>query len=924
MVEPVAETRPAGGPGEPDALLATKLHPPSLRPGFVPRPRLVERLGEGLASALTLVCAAAGFGKTALLADWARRSPAPVAWLSLDAGDNDPARFWRYAAAALARLRPAVGERLTVLLEPPGWSVEAVVTALVNELAAEPDPVVLVLDDYHLIETPAVHDSVGLLVDRLPSGLRLVIAGRADPPLALARLRARGQLTELRATDLRFTPEEAAAFLGEAWRLDLPSGTVAALTARTEGWAAGLQLAALSLQGRPDPETFVRDFTGTHRFVLDYLSIEVLERQPHRVRAFLLQTSILDRLSGPLCDAVTGGADGQRLLAEVEAANLFLVRLDEGGRWFRYHQLFAELLQARLRQDDPGQERELHRRAAGWCQANGLIDEAVRHAIGAGELEWATRLAEQHVEELVLGRGEQVTIDRWLSALPAEVVRSRPRLWLVRSMSALVAGRLDEAELLLDLAEDAPGDRHERHDPSVGRSASIMANVAAATAVLRAQVALVRGDAAAERTYAGQAAAHLTADDRVLGTFPAYHLAIADWLDGRVDEAEPGLAAVLADRLAIGEPYLASWAAYDLGQVQRAQGRLRAALRTHRRALELLAATAKPPRAVVGTALVGLAEVELQRGQLAEALDHATEGVGLCRHQINRAPLASGLATLAWLRQLTGDPAGSLEAIAEAEQAVPNREVAAVLNPAIPARGRLLLAHGDLAGAQRWVEERGLTEEDEPAYPREPEHLVLARLLLANGAGDRALRLLGRLAVAARAQGRTGSLIEIAALQALARQASGDHDEASAALGQALGLGWPEGYVRVFADEGTPMAGLLRRLVASRRRGQPPTGPAVPLDYLGRILRASAPTGERPPPPGEPAAAVAGLVEPLTDRELEVLRLLATGRRNQQIADELVVSAETVKKHLAHIYQKLGASNRTQAIANARGLGLTL
>jgi LuxR family transcriptional regulator, maltose regulon positive regulatory protein len=679
-------------------------------------------------------------------------------------------------------------------------------------------------------------------------------------------------------------------------------------------------LAALSLRGRSDPAGFVRAFTGTHRFVLDYLSGEVLDRQPERLRRFLLDTSILDRLSAPVCDAITGRSDAGELLAEAERANLFLVPLDEERRWYRYHHLFAELLLARLRQQQPDRERELHRQAARWHQAHGLVDDAIRHALGAGEPLWAARLVEGHLEELI-NRGERVTLERWLAALPEDVVRSRPRLLLGRAISALLLRRLEEAEQLIDLAEAALTDDQEGHDPSVGRSASLLANVAAAAASLRAEPARLRGDASGERAAAARAVARLTPEDRVLRTFPGYHFTMADWLDGRVQEAERGLAGVVADRQAAGERYLALWAAFELGQVQRARGRLGDAMRTHRRALELAVPLGRPAPPAAGMALAGLAEVELQRDHLADAFRHATEGVRLCRHLIYPTPLATGLATLAWLRQVTGDPAGALETIAEAERAVPNWGIASLLNPAIATRGRLLLAQGDIDGARRWAEERGVGEEDEPAYPREPEYLVLARLLLAQHAAQRALRLLDPLGNAAEAQQRTDSLIQVRTLQALAYQATGDHEQALDVLSGALRLGWLEGYVRVFADEGPPMAILLRRLVAIRRRGDAPAGEPVPLDYLGRVLRAFEPAGQRPGPPDREAAAV-GLVEPLTDRELEVLRLLAAGRRNREIADQLVVTLDTVKKHLTHIFDKLGATNRTQALAHARQLGL--
>src|SRR6266571_1544656 len=387
---PVAASAGVAVSGQ-DVLLATKLHVPWPQPGFVPRRRLVEALGEGLARGRVLVCAPAGFGKTVLLADWARGGGRPVAWLGLDGGDSDPARFWRYAVAALDRARPGLAGRAGPLL--PG-SFEGLVTALINELAADPGPdeVVLVLDDYHLVDSGPVHESVAFLLENLPPGLRVVVSGRADPPLGLARLRARGQLAELRAADLRFTAEEAAALLREAVGPDLADAAVAVLAARTEGWVAGLQLAALSLRGQPDVAGFVASFSGSHRYVLDYLAEEVLERQPEPVRGFLLATSVLERLSGGLCDAVTGRTDSQRLLEGIERANLFLVPLDEVRGWWRYHQLFADLLRVRLQQQRPDRVLALHRAAASWHEEHGLVDDAVRHAVAAGEMSWAARL----------------------------------------------------------------------------------------------------------------------------------------------------------------------------------------------------------------------------------------------------------------------------------------------------------------------------------------------------------------------------------------------------------------------------------------------------------------------------------------------------------------------------------------------------
>jgi LuxR family transcriptional regulator, maltose regulon positive regulatory protein len=917
-------TNPAEGVAtERDVLVATKFHvPPG---GFVPRPRLLARLAQGIDRGLTVVCTPAGFGKTTLLAEWARRSRRPVAWLSLDAGDNDPARFWRYVIVALERARPGVCAPIAALLSgPQSPPLEAVATAVINQLTALPveGEVMLVLDDYQLIEAPPVHGSVRFLLERLPPQLRLVLASRADPPLPLARLRARGQLAELRAADLRFTPEETAAFLREATGLDLPSASVAALQGRTEGWAVGVHLAALSLQGHADPARFVATFAGSHRYVLDYLTEEVLDRQPEQVIRFLLETSVLDRLSGPLCDAVTGRTDSQILLEEIERANLFLIPLDEVRGWWRYHHLFADLLRARLAHERPERVPELHRAAAAWHEEHGFADDAVRHAVAAGEAAWAARLVELHVEAL-LRRSEGATLNRWLAALPAESVRARARLCVAQAVRAIVGGRLEAVEPLLADAERAfaiTGD--EPHEPSVGRARSVLANVPAGIAFLRADLARHRGDPARAVAFDQQALTHLSEGDWLLRSQVSWNLGAADWLRGRLARAEHALAEVAADRRAAGEGYLAMRVAYDLGQVQRAQGRLGAALAGYQQWLE---GSAEVDRqlAHVGMAQVGLAEVLYERDELEAAYEHATRGVALCRRLAFTQPLATGLGLLARIRQAQGDAAGALEAIGQAERIQLSPQVVALLNPVPVWQARLLLARGEVAEAARWAEDRGVEADDQPSYPREGEYLVLARVLLVQRQPDRALRLLGWLRTQAAAQQRTGSLIEVGVLEALARATRGDQTGALTALAEALALAAPEGYVRVFVDEGTPMARLLGGLAAAQRGGQIALPAAVPPHYLDRLGRAFQPGRPRlAPRTTRDSAAVTGPVEPLSGRELQVLGLLAAGRSNQQIADELVVVLDTVKKHVGHILDKLGAANRTQAVARARALGL--
>jgi LuxR family maltose regulon positive regulatory protein len=749
----------------------------------------------------------------------------------------------------------------------------------------------------------------------------LVLASRADPPLPLARLRARGQLGELRDADLRFTAEEAAALLRAVVGPDLPDAAVAVLAARTEGWVAGLQLAGLSLRGQADVAGFVASFSGSHRFVLDYLAEEVLERQPEQLRTFLLETSVLERLSGGLCDAVTGRTDGQAMLEAIERANLFLVPLDAVRGWWRYHQLFADLLRARLLQERPERVQELHRNAAAWSEAHGLVDDAVRHALGAGDAAWAARLLERYADELLL-RGEGATVARWLTALPAELVGSRPRLLLARARLALLGGRVEGVDELLDAAERAFAEAaDEPFEPSAGRAASLLANVPATVALDRAYLAELRGDAERALALASRALAELGEDEWMLRSNASGYLALAEWLAGRPAVAERRLSSTIVQWLRAGQRQLAVRGWHHLGQVQRAQGRLDAALGTYRQVLEVAAPPGQPALPGAGMAYVGMAEVAYQRSELDDALEQVTEGIARCRQLVYTPPLATGLATLAWIRQAQGDPAGALDAIEQAEGVAATSGVASLLNPVPALRARLLLAQGDLAAAARWTQERGLGADDQPSYPHEPEYLVLARVLLAQGRPDQALGLLQRLHASATAQRRLGSLIELQALRALALAASGDEPGALAALAEALTPACPQGYVRVFADEGAPMGALLGRLVAAQRTQQP-AARGVPLDCLGRLLRAFDATRAVAHAGRGAAAAVPGLIEQLTERELQVLGLLAAGRSNQGIAQELVVSLDTVKKHVSHVLDKLGVANRTEAVARARELGL--
>jgi LuxR family maltose regulon positive regulatory protein len=843
--------------------------------------------------------------------------------LSLDVGENDPSRFWRYIAAALHRVQPGVGEQVAPLLHgPQAPPLDAVVTILINELSDMPSgaQIVLVLDDYHVIKSASVHESVGLLLHRLPPGLRLALATRTDPPLPLSRLRAGGQLAELRSTDLRFTLEETAALLAETAGFHIPATAIAELHKRTEGWAAGVQLAGLSLRDHPDPDGFVRTFSGSHRYVMDYLSEEVLARQADDVVSFLVETSLLDRLCGPLCDALTGRTDGQEMLERLDRAGLFLIPLDEDRQWWRYHHLFADLLRVRLQHERGERAPDLHRAAAAWHEEHGFPDEAVRHATAAGDLAWAARLIELNVEGL-LRRSEGATLGSWLSTLPAETLRTRPRLCLARAVMAAVESDPHKLNSLLADAEDAfaaIGD--EPHTPSVERHLSVLTNIPAAISFLRADLARLRGDADAAAASDDAALANLSEDDWLLSSHVRWNLGVVEWLRGRLGRAERSLAGVFAERRAVGEGYLAMRVAYDLGQVQRAQGRLGAALDTFRLGLQTASEGGRELPAA-GMAHVGLAMLLYEQDDLDAALDHLLQGISLSQHLAFTQPRATGLAILAWIRQAQGDASGALDAMEEAQGVGVSSDVVALMNPVPALRVRLLLARGEIDQAADWAGERGLAI-DQPHYPSELEYLVLVRVLLAQHEYDRALGLVRMLRSDASNQHRTNSVIELQALEALALAASGDESAALALLSEALGLALPEGYVRVFVDEGTPMVRLIGSLASAQgsRRIELPDG--VSVDDLERLRRAfdSGSAARRRPDRND--AAGARVVEPLTEREMQVLGLMAVGMSNQEIADELVVVLDTVKKHVGHIFDKLGAANRTQAVARGRVMGL--
>lgn len=901
-------------------VLSTKLHVPRPPPTYVARDRLAALVDRGLdRPGLTLLCAPAGFGKSALVADrCARRGPSATAWLSVDRADNDPIRFWRHLSAALdlaagddSQLVDVVDRAAMGESAPDG---QAVVTALINAMAGERSEVAVVLDDYHVIETDAIHDGVRLLIHHAPPALRIVIATRADPPLQLARLRSQGRLTEIRAADLRFDEAESRELLRALTGADIEPPVVAELTARTEGWVAGLQLAGLSIEGGVGVDSIVASFTGEHRFVIDYLAEEVLDRQPAEMRDFLLRTSILDRLCGPLCDAVTGQDHGQRTLEAIEAANLFLVPLDDHRRWWRYHQLFADLLRVRLQRQPERAVADLHRRAAGWHRDHGDVDRAIHHTWESGDGAGVVQLIEANADALLLRR-EGATLQRWFDRLPAELTDSR-RLVLARARIAVYGGRLDEAEQLLDRADGLAPDRGgPEAEAAGGQPVGPLRDLEPTTVLLRAFVAHLRGRADEAVELAASVVAEVGHDSSI-GLIAGWHLASGPWLLGAVDEAEPALTANVGAWRRLGHPDRAALSAQRVGRIQQARGDLDAALQTYRNILENDAALVGPDAPAAGAAHVGIAEVAYQRNDLDTARVHARLGISMGTEFIYTQQLAAGWAILARIAAAQGSSDEARDAMATALGLAPVSDVVDLLNPVPAQMAQLAVATGDLEAAARWARTRGLEPSADAVamHQYQPATLARSRLLIARGEPGPALAGLDRLRDLAASQGRLGSLLEIELLRALALDATGDDAAALDALSRSLDLAIPQGYVRVFADEGEPMAELLERLRG--RAGASDDGPGAAIDALIAACRPAQPSGPGDRPPA------ARLVVPLTERELEVLALLVDGKPNRDVAAELFISLNTVKKHVTHIFDKLGVTNRTAAASRARDLGL--
>ena len=882
-------------------LLSTKLFAPTHAPDLIARSRLVALLHQGARQPLTVVVAPTGFGKTTLLTEWLSQLGRPAGWVSLDRGDNDPTLFWAYVITALQGLDPAVGERpLAMLFSPEPPPIQVALTALINELAVLDGDVVVLLDDYHLIEDRRIHDGMAFFVDNIPPQVHLVIASRSEPPFPLGRLRGQGRLVEVTPADLRFTAAEAAAFLNDLMGLEVPDDAVGALERRTEGWIAGLQLAALSMRGRNDIGRFVASFSGDHRHIADVLVEEVLHRQTEEVQDFLLHTSVLERMCGPLCDAVTGGRRSRAVLEELERSHLFIVGLDERREWYRYHHLFADVLRARLIRDRPGLVRDLHTRASAWYEEHRLIPESVRHALESGDADRAADTVER-AWRVMDRRFQSATWLGWAEALPPDAPTRRPVLSLGYGWALLDAGRFEEGEPYLDDAErwlDSPDpDRMIVADTVQFRS------LAGTLAAARAYVAQAKGDREATERHARRALDLLPEDDPFYLGIPAVIIGLAQWSRGELADARRSFDDALHSYRRAGNIPYQHRAMYAIAEILRVQGRLSEAAARYEDALGF--AHESPSR--MTEAGSGLARILLERGDEAAAEARLMAGSDESEEERSHR----WCMAMADLEEARADPESALQWLAEADRRYRPSQIPDTV-PVSARRARILIALGRLEEAEAWAEERGVSLQDEPDFLREYELITLARLNLARLErgelpGDEIARLLDGLLRAARAGGRVGSQIEILVLQTRLHAFHRDDDDARACLERALELGGPERFHRVFMRDGAALRPWLREAVArGAHRG---IARRLHAAVVGSGPENGPGTGQR-------------LESPLTPREVEVMRLVAAGLRNKEIADQLFISTSTVKRHIANIYAKLGATHRAEAVAKANSLRL--
>ena len=882
----------------PSSILKTKTNIPLPRSSLVERPRLIEKLNLAYRTKLTLISAPAGYGKSSLVSEWAQKNPLSITWLTLDHLDNDLTRFVNYFIAAFKRFQPTFGDTILSLLDRPQTpSSQNLLSGLVNEMNGLKEEHVLVLDDFHVITNRAINQVIKYLVENLPPKTHLMVLTRSDPPLPLSRLRASGQLVEIRLDDLKFSTTETQTFFKDIMKIDMSGTDIAAFEERTEGWIAGLQLVALAMQGL-DPQQitkFSTAFSGSHFYIVDYLVEEVLNRQPQAIRDFLLRTSILDQMTATLCDQMTGRDDSQVILERLEQENLFLIPLDNKRQWYRYHHLFADVLRSRLKSSSPDLLQDLHWHALRWYQENGLISEAISHAIQAADTEIVAELIEQNSMALLM-RGEFTTLLRWIGNMETSVDQ-HPWICIYAAWAYTLSGKLDMVEPWLIKVEQQIDLNHLSDDNLLGHIAAI-----------RAYGSGSRGEAQQAISFAHKALDYLPQSNQIIRGVATMTLGTAYRIKGDGNEATQALEK--AGRLGhqAGNLYLELGAISSLADILFDQGRLHQAYDTYNEMLRLATKPDGQRLHAAGMAYFGLSMIVYEWGDLETAGKYAQLAIELCKQWGHIIQLAGSyvMQSRVYMAQ---------EKIDDAQHALNNAENLSRIHPLVPRadswlnafRVRFWLAQNNMEAVTGWADKYNKFDLDKDfSYLREAEYLALVRVRIVQKMFDEARTILDKLSKAAERAGRVGSLVEIFALQAIVYHESGDIQKALSSLKRALEIGRPEGYLRVFLDEGTPMVELLKH---AGSRG-------IESHYVSTILAGIRQESNSPSDDDQP------LIDPLSEREMELLQLLAEGFTNQEIADRLIIAVGTVKAHTVNIYRKLNVNSRMQAVARARALGI--
>jgi LuxR family maltose regulon positive regulatory protein len=900
-------------------LLQTKFNIPPPQPNLIHRPRLTQLINESLDRKLTLISAPAGFGKTTLLSEWILTSQRRASWISLEDADNDPARFWNYFIAALQMLQEGLIKDARIFLHRGNpqnvlAQLESFITILINEISDYPEEFALILDDYHQIHNQVIHKGINFLIDHLPPSMHLILACRADPPLPMARLRARGQMVELRAENLRFTSDEVITFLNQIMSLGLSAEQIAALETRTEGWIAGLQLAAISMQRNEDATRFIEAFTGSHRFIMDYLVDEVLTCQSEDVQSFLLDTSILERFTGPLCDSLTNKTNGQEMLQQLEQSNLFIIPLDNERRWYRYHHLFADLLRSRLQELKPNQLDLLHRRACEWFEREGLVPEAIHHAITMRDYERAAQLIERTME-VHRQKGESATLSGWMNALPGSTRRNHPSLCLAYARALVDAAENISIESLVDEVE--AGLQMDRFSGDLN-STSLRGQIAA----LRAYLAMIRNHYKETIELSRFAQELLGEEEARWRSFVGLILAGAYRFTNNWAAASQTYLEASDLSQAAGDKVNALRALSMRGEVLEAQGHLHQSAEQFERVLRLAQELAIPTSPATGYALVGLGRVWFEWNDLQASINSVQEGIQRGKKGDYKDILLRGYLGLARIRQAQADLKGTQEALENAELIAKQMGVVEIKDWVNAFRAQAWLAQGDIESAIDWASKYSGDLNDE-TFPSNA--IALARVRLVQGRHEEALGLLNHALQSAYAVGRLRNAIQILIVKALIHRELEDLENASLALSRALTLAEPEGYLRMFLDEGESMRSLLsdfQARIEKRPRETSTDNQKTIFEYARKLSAGFATISPSQSRKLLSESREASIQEPLSEREMEILRLMVAGFSNRDIAEKDVVSINTVKTQVKSIYGKLGVHNREDAISTTRELGL--